>query len=238
MVSLNKIIKKGKKKMKISMYATANELCNYLFDNGYYFIPYDLVQIYALYEIAKWKRSEIAKYMGYAPSTISNKRSQMWEYEEIAKKIFIEFEEATKEEEPKDETVKLYRTFKDNRPTVVIEIMSDCEEKNIENEQAVYFFKFYNYNNELEFNKIGTTAKNVIGRLRDEIGDYSKKYDIGKVEVHRMRKCGNYPAEGAESLLRAELIRRYPEAFRKNDRFFGVDISPKSFDEILEKYFN
>jgi hypothetical protein len=48
---------------------------------------------------------------------------------------------------------------------------------------------------------------------------------------------GNFPAEGAESALRAELIRQYPNAFRKNDRFFGVDISPAVFDEILKKYF-
>jgi histidinol dehydrogenase len=67
--------------------------------------------------------------------------------------------------------------------------------------------------------------------------DYSEKFDITRVEVHRMRSCGNIPAEGAESALRAEFIKRYPTAFRKNDRFFGVNISPEDFDTVYNKYF-
>ena len=77
----------------------------------------------------------------------------------------------------------------------------------------------------------------MVARLRDEIGEYSKKFDIRRVEIHRILNCGNRPAEGAESALRAELIRQYPNAFRKNDRFFGVDIDPKVFDEIMRGYF-
>lgn len=131
-------------------------------------------------------------------------------------------------------TIKL-RRFKDGRPPVEMQFMPDCGE-NLKGVQAVYFFKFYN-SEELEFNKVGTSAKDVVGRLRDEIGEYSKKYPISRVEVHRIRSCGNYPAEGAESALRAELIRRYPQAFRKNDRFFNVDISPNVFDEIVNSFF-
>ena len=129
----------------------------------------------------------------------------------------------------------LYRTFKDGRPAVVMELMENCG-ANLKNEQAVYFFKFYN-NEELLFNKIGTTAKDIIARLRREIGDYSEKFDITKVEIHRMRPCGDVPAEGAESALRAEFIKRYPTAFRKNDRFFNVDISPEVFDLVYNQYF-
>lgn len=132
-------------------------------------------------------------------------------------------------------TVKL-RKFKDGRPAVRMEFMPDCGE-NLKNEQAVYFFKFYN-DGTLEFNKIGTSGKDVVGRLRDEIGDYSKKFDITRVEIHRIRSCKGYPAEGAESALRAELIRKYPTAFRKNDRFFNVDIDPCVFDEICDEFFS
>lgn len=132
-------------------------------------------------------------------------------------------------------TVKL-RKFRDGRPPVAMEFMDGCGE-NIKGEQAVYFFKFYN-ETALEFNKIGTSAKDVIGRLRDEIGEYIKQFNICRVEIHRIVPCGNIPAEGAESALRAELIRQYPRAFRKNDRFFGVDIDPVIFDEIVSTFLN
>lgn len=128
-----------------------------------------------------------------------------------------------------------FRRFKDGRPPVAIEFMPDCGE-NLKGEQAVYFFKFYS-EEILLFNKVGTSAKDVVARLRDEIGEYSKKFSIRRVEIHRIRSCGMYPAEGAESALRAELIRQYPTAFRKNDRFFGVDIDPCVFDEIVDRFF-
>ena len=134
-----------------------------------------------------------------------------------------------------NEITILYRRFRDGRPPVAMEFMPDCG-ANIAGEEAVYFFKFFN-ETALEFNKVGTSAKDVIARLRDEIGEYSKKFDIRRVEIHRIMSCGNRPAEGAESALRAELIRQYPTAFRKNDRFFGVDISPAVFDEIMSAYF-
>ena len=132
-------------------------------------------------------------------------------------------------------TATLYRKFRNGRPAVAIEFMS-ADIVNVKNAEAVYFFKFYNETT-LEFNKIGTSAKDVIGRLRDEIGTYCETFDIRRVEVHRIKPCGNRPAEGAESALRAELIRQYPTAFRKNDRFFNVDISPAVFDEIVNAYF-
>lgn len=127
-----------------------------------------------------------------------------------------------------------FRRFKDGRPPVAMEFMPDCGE-NLKGEQAVYFFKFYS-EEILLFNKVGTSAKDVVARLRDEIGEYSKKFSIRRVEIHRIRSCGMYPAEGAESALRAELIRQYPTAFRKNDRFFGVDIDPAVFDEIVNNF--
>lgn len=130
----------------------------------------------------------------------------------------------------------LYRKFRDGRPPVAMEFMPGYGQ-NLVGVEAVYFFKFY-CPNALAFNKVGTSAKDVIARLRDEIGEYSKKFNICRVEIHRICACGNVPAEGAESALRAELIRQYPEAFRKNDRFFGVDIDPAVFDEIVAQYFN
>ncbi len=224
--------------MKISMFAEREEVRGCAIENGY--SPNDgiLAQIYALYEIAHWKRAEIANHLNYAPSTVSTKRSKMWECAELAKILFEDTTSADEFVEVVEEVVEkrvLYRKFKnDTKPKVPMEFMPDCGE-NIQNEQAVYFFKFFD-ETELLFDKIGTTAKDVVGRLRDEIGDYSKKFNIRRVEIHRICSCGNLPAEGAESALRAEMIRRYPEAFRRNDRFFGVDISPIVFDEVLKNF--
>lgn len=128
-----------------------------------------------------------------------------------------------------------YRKFRNGR-AIPMEFMEDCGE-NIKDREIVYFFKFYSYD-ELLFNKIGTTTKDVISRLKQEIGYYSKQFELTRVEIHRIVDCGDYPAEGAESVLRAELIKQYPKAFRKNDRFFEVDISPSVFDNILNDYFN
>ena len=227
---------------KISMYATRTEIRDYGNEHGIPFAHINLAQIYALYTFAEWTRSQIADHLDYSPSTVSTKRSKMWEFSDLAEMLFtdnaeekIEIIIEKKVEEKPIEQKILFRNFKDGRPSVPMEFMPNCGE-NIKNEEAVYFFKFYNVNS-LEFNKIGTSAKDVVGRLRQEIGEYSKKFDIRKVEIHRIRPCGNIPAEGAESALRAELIRQYPTAFRKNDRFFGVDIAPEVFDEIVSRFF-
>lgn len=224
------------------MYATRTEIREYGNEHGIPFAHINLAQIYALYTFAEWTRSQIADHLDYSPSTVSTKRSKMWEFSDLAEMLFTDnaeekveiIIEKKVEEKPIEQKI-LFRNFKDGRPSVPMEFMPNCGE-NIKNEEAVYFFKFYNVNS-LEFNKIGTSAKDVVGRLRQEIGEYSKKFDIRKVEIHRIRPCGNIPAEGAESALRAELIRQYPTAFRKNDRFFGVDIAPEVFDEIVSRFF-
>lgn len=227
---------------KISMYANSEEMLNYCIDNVLNPVEAKLAQMYALYEIAEWKRAQIAELLEYTPNTISTKRRKMWDYAELAECIFLELvaevieAETAKEVEVTLEPTVLYRRFKNGKNPVPIILMPGCGE-NIVGQQAVYFFKFYN-SNELEFNKIGTTSKDIIKRLRDEIGEYAKKYDIQKVEVHRMRSCGEAPAEGAESELRSKFIKEYPMAFRKNDRFFNVDIAPEVFDKILNEYFN
>ena len=222
--------------MTITMFATMDEIRNFVAQSQYTFHDVNLAQIYALYQMAGWSRGMIADHLGYAPSTVSTKRHYMWDYADLAEILFGDVAvEVEVEVEIAPTARTLYRTFKNGRPAVAMEFMSGCGE-NIKGEQAVYFFKFFNESN-LEFNKIGTSAVDVIARLRDEIGEYSKKFDIRRVEIHRICPCGNCPAEGAESALRAELCRHYPEAYRKNDRFFGVDIDPEVFDQVLNAYF-
>ncbi len=221
---------------KISMFATMTEVRKFANESGYSFHDVNLAQIYALYQLAGWTRAMIATHLDYAPRTVSTKRHYMWDYAELASLLFgesiIEIEEETPIQPIKPET--LYRKFRDGR-SVAMEFMPNYGE-NLSNEQMVYFFKFFGAEG-LLFDKIGTTAKNAVSRLRDEIGEYSKKFSIDRVEIHRIRSCNGIPAEGYESELRAKLIADHPTAFRKNDRFFGADIPASVFDNICNAYF-
>ena len=172
---------------------------------------------------------EIAEMTGYAVSTVRLYVRKYAEDIDLAREFFIGGIPA-----PAVEPVSvMYRKFRDGR-SVPMEFMPNFGE-NLSNEQMVYFFKFFGAEG-LLFDKIGTTAKNAVSRLRDEIGEYSKKFPIDRVEIHRIRSCGGIPAEGYESELRARLIADHPTAFRKNDRFFGADIDPAVFDEICNQF--
>ena len=183
-----------------------------------------------LREVCGLSYAEIADITGYAVSTCRNYAKKHSGCEALWALMF----EMPTEVVEKPTTRTLYRTFKDGRPAVAMEFMPNCGE-DMTDEEMVYFFKFFN-TDEIIFNKIGTTTCGVVSRLRDEIGDYCKKFPITRVEIHRMCSCGDNPAEGAESALRAEFIKRYGEEFRKNDRFFEVDIDPALFDEVLAPY--
>lgn len=172
---------------------------------------------------------EIAEITGYAVSTVRLYVRKYAEDIDLAREFFISGMPA-----PAVEPISvMYRKFRDGR-SVPMEFMPNFGE-NLSNEQMVYFFKFFGAEG-LLFDKIGTTAKNAVSRLRDEIGEYSKKFPIDRVEIHRIRSCGGIPAEGYESELRARLIADHPTAFRKNDRFFGADIDPAVFDEICDQF--
>ena len=226
--------------MKISMFSTMSEVRAFTNNsNEFNFHDVNLAQIYALYQLAGWTRAMIANHLGYAPSTVSTKRHYMWDYAELAQILFCDEEPEIEDdveivvEVPAPTPEVMYRKFRDGR-VVPMELMPGYGE-NLSNEEIVYFFKFFGLDG-LLFDKIGTTTKNAINRLRDEIGTYSKKFDISKVEVHRIRSCNGIPAEGYESELRGKLIADHPSAFRKNDRFFGADIPAEVFDEICNKY--
>ena len=218
---------------RISMFATMSEVRSFTNVSEYSFHDVNLAQIYALYQFAGWSRAQIADHLDYAPSTVSTKRHYMWDYAELAELLFGEPTVVTVVEESAPAPQTLYRNFRDGR-SVAMEFMPNCG-ANISNEEIVYFFKFFSAD-ELLFDKIGTTTKNAVSRLRDEIGEYAKKFPIHRVEIHRIRSCNGIPAEGYESELRGKLIANHPTAFRKNDRFFGADISPTVFDNICDQY--
>ena len=85
--------------------------------------------------------------------------------------------------------------------------------------------------------KIGTTTRAVLKRLKEEL--QSKTYkEMGCVRavINRVYDCGNLPAEGLESYFRATYIKRYPDSFKKNDRFISTFFDLTEADKIAEKY--
>ena len=102
--------------------------------------------------------------------------------------------------------------------------------------QKCYLFRFFDIDGELVCSKVGTTTNPVLDRIKRELRDY-EKLNVVTCVIDRIYDCGQLPAEGMESYFRAEYIRRHPTAFRKNDRFFGVDIAPEVFDEIVNSFF-
>ena len=100
-----------------------------------------------------------------------------------------------------------------------------------------YFFKFYDSNNNILFNKIGTTIKACLARLKNEIRYYiDHGFDISLVKICAIWNCGTVPPEGFESHCRGVLIKQYPGTWKKNDRFFGIDIPTSVFVSLCNDY--
>ena len=103
--------------------------------------------------------------------------------------------------------------------------------------QLCYLFKFYNKHEELICSKVGTTTRLLEQRLKEEIKYYQERgLDVFSGEMCSVIDCKAIPAEGAESIARAYFIRKFPNAFHKNDRFFGVDIPTHTFNKIVNNY--
>lgn len=214
----------------ITMYSTRTETKKYCAEQGIDVLHGIYAQLYALCTETDLSNSQIADLLGYATATVRiYRKEKIYNYANLAKEMFTEYVKAVK---PPEGAIE--RKFRDGRPSVYINFIGNC--MNLQNQQAVYFFKFYN-GKELLFCKIGTTKKDILQRLKQEIYTYSKNFTITNVEIHRTYSCGNQPAEGAESALRAAFIKLYPNNYCKNDRFFNVDISADLFDKYIQEHF-
>ena len=117
-----------------------------------------------------------------------------------------------------------------------IHFLNDCQIKDTMQGEKTYLFKFY-HREEILFSKIGTTTKKCQTRLKDEIRYYfNRGFDITKVEMCEIIDCGEIPAESYESYLRALLIKKFPNTWHKNDRFFGINIPIELFNKICMQY--
>ena len=153
-----------------------------------------------------FSQEEIARWTGYAVKTIKNYVRKFANLLEEAKKVF------------KRITKKAKIALRGAK-------------------QLCYLYKFYNSNNQLICSKVGTTTRLPEDRLKEEITYYKKNnIPIETAKICSVIDCGELPAEGAESITRALFIRKYPNAFCKNDRFFGVDIPTQTFNKIVKEY--
>ena len=99
--------------------------------------------------------------------------------------------------------------------------------------EKCYLFRFYDENDVLVFSKVGTTTRKVLDRLKREMREY-EKYGVVKAIIDRVYNCGQYPAEGLESLIRNVYIQEHPSAFKRNDRFFQVAFALTEIDALYQ----
>lgn len=168
------------------------------------------MQVVFLKEHLKLSAEEISAIIGYAVSTVKKYARKFLSLLKTAKKFFIQAKNSIVE--------------------TVCDLLDDKKEK-------CYLFKFYDGNNEILFSKVGTTTRKIIDRLREEIKEYKKSgFNICKVKVCKVIDCGEIPAEGAESFVKARYIKKYQGAFQKNDRFIKIDIPTDDFTEAVMGY--
>lgn len=103
--------------------------------------------------------------------------------------------------------------------------------------QKVYLFRFYDSDKNFVCSKVGTTTRKVMKRLKEELCSPTyQKIDCQYAVIDRVYDCGEYPAEGLESFIRAEYIKLHPGAFRKNDRFMEILFDLEVIDNLVSEY--
>lgn len=114
------------------------------------------------------------------------------------------------------------------------EIIFNCPRYINDNREKCYLIRCFSNDNFI-FSKVGTTTRKIGLRMREHIKAYTN-HNITKIIVDRVYNMGDIPAEGLESLFRARYITQAPQAFKKNDRFFGVTFNLAQADEIARGY--
>lgn len=189
-------------------------------------------QIIYLYQTMTAK--EVGAVTGYASSTV---RTYYNKYRAELPTAIAFFEKGNAEISERRKTIQHneHRLFFGDTE---INWLNGAQDKDDDNTEKAYLFRFYEEDPTPVFSKIGTTAKTCLGRLKDEIRYYNKKanFNIKKVEICEIWDCGDLPAESYESYMRALLIRQYPNTWKKNDRFFGVTIPVEVFINLCSQY--
>ena len=141
---------------------------------------------------------------------------------------------------PIDGSIKKICKILTKRKTKYSEVIQIAEGVDLldDAKQKCYLFTFFDADGNMVCSKVGTTTRKVLQRLKEELNsDTYKKIGCARAVVNRVYDCGDIPAEGLESYFRAMYIRRYPQSFKKNDRFMNEWFDLKEADEIVLKYF-
>lgn len=158
---------------------------------------------------------------------------------EVCQTIFDRTKELAKKYvlDPYEKAVKtIGKVIKGKYEEKILE-SADCGGLKSEAKQKCYLFEFFDANDNSLCSKVGTTTREVTVRLQEELR--SKTYKaMGAVRavIHRVYDCGSIPAEGLESYFRAAYIRKYPDSFKKNDRFINLKFDLLEADKIYAEY--
>lgn len=116
---------------------------------------------------------------------------------------------------------------------------SDCNYNfaDVKGIEKCYLFEFFDKNGKSICSKVGTTTRKVVQRLREELNSNTYiQMGAETAVIHRVYDCGEIPAEGLESYFRAAYIKKFPESFKKNDRFINAKFDLAEADKIAAKY--
>ena len=187
----------------------------------------------AIYLYRTMTASQVAAITGYAKNTV---RSYASKYSYRLKEAIAFFED-----DP--ETVQPPRVYVPSNEfryhSATIYWLDNTQGKDKLDEEKTYLFRFFANSDDTDpiFSKIGTTVKLCRDRIKDEIAYYEKAgFSIEKVEICEIWHCGDTPAESYESYLRALLIKKFPNTWHKNDRFFGVFLPTELFVKLCHQY--
>lgn len=103
--------------------------------------------------------------------------------------------------------------------------------------QQFYLIRLLDKNNNLVYSKVGTTKRATQQRMKEHLKYYAKD-NVTTLIVDRVWDCGDTEAESYESIFRSYYIKKYPNSFRKNDRFIKTEFDLKEADEMFEKWKN
>lgn len=166
----------------------------------------------------------IAKLTNYAVSTV---RNYVRKFSHLLEEACEMFKYSRKKAEQKAETER------PTHPNIEF-ICPDITEKDAD---KFYLIRAFNAEDIRIFSKVGTTIREILTRMKEHLKAY-EKLGVVRIVVDKVWDCGNIPSEGVESWFRAWYIRRWPEKFNKNDRFFDVDFDLDEAENIFNQYLN
>lgn len=182
----------------------------------------------------------ISELTGYAVSTVRSyvykfshlleKACEMFKYSRKKKKDEIKINEPVPQNKvTKSEAVSVNKTIHPNIEFICPDVSKDSDK--------FYLIRAFKADGTRVFSKVGTTIREILIRMKEHLRAYAN-LGVVRIVVDKIWDCGNIPSEGVESWFRALYIRKWPEKFNKNDRFFDVDFDLEEAENLFKQYIN